>query len=103
MRTYRRLEVRLKKADRDRLDGMLSGGVQPVRTVLRALAVQHLNPGKSPAEVASLVPLTSRAVREIGRRYEPSGLDQALYDKQRPGRGDIVAAGRKRRHHRHGL
>ena len=85
MRTYRRLEVRLNKADNARLKGMLSGGVQPVRAVLRALALRQLNQGKSAAEVASLVPLTSKAVREIGRRYEESGLEQALYDKQRPG------------------
>jgi|SRR5579863_2449744 len=90
MRTYRRLEVRLKKADRDHLDGMLSGGVQPVRTVLRALALQQLDHGKSAAEVASLVPLTSKAVREIGRRYEKSGLEQALYEKQRPGAATLL-------------
>ena len=65
MRTYRRLEVRLKKADRDLLKGMLSGGVQPVRTVLRALALQQLHQGKAAAQVAWLVPLTSKAVREI--------------------------------------
>jgi transposase len=90
MRTYRRLELRLKKADRNQLDGMLSGGVQPVRTVLRALALLQLNLGKSAAEVASLVPLTSKAVREIGRRYEQSGLEQALYEKQRPGAATLL-------------
>jgi hypothetical protein len=45
MRTHRRLEVHLKKADRDQLDRMLSGGVQPVRTVMRALALQQLDQG----------------------------------------------------------
>jgi transposase len=64
---------------------MLSGGVQPVRTVLRALALQQLSLGKSASEVASLIPLTSKAVREIGRRYERLGREQALYEKQRPG------------------
>jgi putative transposase len=97
MRPYRRLQVRLKKADRDYLDGMLGGGVQPVRTVLRALALQLLNQGKSAAEIASLVPLTSKAVREIGRRFEASGLDQALYDKQRPGAATLLETAEKKR------
>jgi putative transposase len=97
MRTYRRLEIRLKKADHDQLNGMLSGGVQPVRTVLRALALRQLNQGKSAAEVASLVPLTAKAVREIGRRYEQSGLDQALYDKQRPGAVTLLEPAERRR------
>ena len=44
MRTYRRLAVRLKKSDREHLKGILSGGVQPVRTVLRALALQQQRP-----------------------------------------------------------
>jgi len=38
MRAYRRLRVCLPKRHRDKLDGLLSGGIQPVRVVLRALA-----------------------------------------------------------------
>ena len=97
MRTYRRLKVRLKKTDHDHLDGMLSGGVQPVRTVLRALALRQLDQGKSAADVASLVALTAKAVREIGRRYEGSGLEQALYDKQRPGAATLLETAQRKR------
>ena len=85
MRTYRRLRVRLKKRDRHELDGVLNGGIQPVRVVLRSLALCQLHDGQSISEVASNVHLTTKAVREIGRRYEESGLERALYDKQRPG------------------
>jgi transposase len=85
MRAYRRIRVRLKKADRDRLDEVLSGGMQPVRTVLRALALSHLHDGKPVSEVARIVRLTPKAVREIARRCLDSGLEQALYDKPRPG------------------
>ena len=84
MRTYRRLRVQLKKHDRDELDRVLNGGIQPVRVVLRSLALCQLHEGKSISEVAANVHLTSKAVREIGRRYEESGLERALYDKQRP-------------------
>lgn len=85
MRAYRRVRVRLKKSDREKLGEVLSGGVQPVRTVLRALVLSHLHAGKSTAEVAAMVRLTAKAVRQISRRYENAGLDAALYDKPRPG------------------
>src|SRR6266542_6191147 len=85
MRAYRRLRVRLSKSDREKLDDVLSGGIQAVRVVLRALTLWQLHADKTVSEVAASVRLTPKAVREIGRRYEDSGLEQALYDKQRPG------------------
>ena len=85
MRAYRRLRVCLRKRDLEKVDGVLSGGIQAVRVVLRALALCQLHEGKPVSEVASSVRLTPKAVREIGRRYEDFGLEQALYDKQRPG------------------
>ena len=97
MRAYRRLRVRLKKTDREKLDDVLSGGIQPVRTVLRALALEHLHEGKSVSEVASVVRLTPKAVREIGRRYEDAGLDQALYDKARPGAAPVLEDSQRQR------
>jgi transposase len=97
MRAYQRLRVRLKKADRDKLDDLLGGGVQPVRTVLRALALTHLHAGKSVSEVAEIVRLTPKAVREIGRRCVDSGMEQALYDKQRPGAAPVLEEGQRQR------
>jgi putative transposase len=97
MRVYRRLRVRLKKADCDKLDDVLSGGIQPVRTVLRALALGHLHEGKSVSEVAEIVRLTPKAVREIGRRCADSGLEQALYDKTRPGAARMLEETQRQR------
>ena len=51
MRAYRRLRVRRKKADRGKLDDVLSGGIQPFRTMLRALALGHLDEGKPISEL----------------------------------------------------
>jgi putative transposase len=85
MRAYRRLHVRLPKRHRDKLDSLLSGGIQQVRVVLRALTLSQLHQGKPASEVAANVRLTPKAVREIGHRYLDAGLDQALYDRQRPG------------------
>jgi transposase len=92
MRTYHRDHVRLPKRHRDKLDAVLGGGIQPVRVVLRALALAQLNDGKPASEVAANVRLTSKAVREIGRRYEDQGLDRALYDRERPGAAPLLNA-----------
>lgn len=97
MRTYRRLRVHLKKRDREELDGVLRGGVQQVRVVLRSLALCQLHENKSISEVASNLRLTSKAVREIGRRYEESGLERALYDKQRPGARSVLDTKQRQR------
>lgn len=84
MRTYRRLSVRLSQRDRSELRELLRGGIQPVRTVVRALALLQLDAGQAASAVADNVQLTAKAVREIGRRYEDGGLERALYDQQRP-------------------
>jgi hypothetical protein len=80
--------VQLKKRDRDELDRVLNGGIQPVRVVLRSLALCQLHAGKSVSEVAAHVHLTSKAVREIGKRYEDSGLE--LFANRRKDRLKIL-------------
>ena len=97
MRIYRRLHVRLRKGDRQRLNAILSGGVQAVRTVLRALALCRLDQGGSASQVAAEARLTSKAVREIGRRYEDGGLEQALYERPRPGAAAVLEDSQKQR------
>jgi putative transposase len=97
MRTYRRLRVRWRKGERELLDTMLSGGRQPVRVVLRGLALRHLYEGKAVSAVASQWQLTPKAVRESGRRYEESGLDRALYDKPRPGAPGLLEQSQRQR------
>jgi hypothetical protein len=47
----------------------VSGGVQQVRVVLRALALLQLAEGVSASRIAGMVPLTAQAIREIGHRY----------------------------------
>ena len=56
-----------------------------MRVVLRALALLQLSAGQTAGRVAKKVELTSKAVREIGRRYGEGGLERSLYEKQRPG------------------
>ncbi|MGH8649098.1 MAG: helix-turn-helix domain-containing protein [Burkholderiales bacterium] len=47
--------------------------------------------------MAANVRLTSKAVREIGRRYEDEGLDRALYDRQRPGATPLLDHSQRQR------
>jgi transposase len=61
------------------------------------LALHHLHDGKAVSEVAANVRLTPKAVREIGRRYEDFGLEQALYDKQRPGAATVLEDSQRQR------
>jgi transposase len=97
MRIYRRLHVRLTKRDGKELDDMLSSGIQPVRVVRRGLALCQLHGGKAVSEVAANVRLTPKAVRDIGRRYEETGLDRALYDRQRPGAQTLLEDSQRQR------
>jgi len=97
MRTYRRLSVRLSKPDRDELRELLRRGIQPVRTVFRALALLQLDADQATSEVAGNLQLTAKAVREIGRRYEDGGLARALYDQQRPGAAPRLEGSQKQR------
>jgi transposase len=97
MRIYRHLHVQLSKQHRSKLRQMLRGGIQQVRVVLRALALLRLSAGQTAAEAASTVGLTSKAVREIGRRYEEGGLERALYEKSRPGATPVLDPGQQQR------
>ena len=91
------LRIHVAPKDQKELAKLLSGGVQQVRVVLRALALLQLAKGTSPPQIASLVALTSQSVRNIGRRYQQGGLERALYERQRPGAAEILEESQKQR------
>jgi putative transposase len=94
----RPLRITVSRKDRKTLEGLLSGGIQSVRVVFRALALLHLADGASAPEAArSLKKLTPKAVRDIAHRYEQEGLDRALYEKQRPGAKPLLSESEKQR------
>jgi transposase len=90
-----RIEVTTK--DKKDLGKLLSGGVQQVRVVLRAVALLQLAKGVSAPRIAATVPLTPQAIRKIGHRYEAGGLERALYEKQRPGAEALLEGSEKQR------
>jgi len=94
----RPLGVPVSARDQKELHTLLGSGIQPVRVVLRALALLHLAAGTPAPEAArSLKKLTPKAVRVIGHRYLKGGLERALYEKQRPGAAEVLGAADKQR------
>jgi putative transposase len=91
------IPIHLKAEDLARVRTLLRGGVQQVRVVLRALALKQLAAGVTAPRVAQSVPLTAKGIRELAHRYNKSGLDRALYDKQRPGANQIMNTSQKQR------
>lgn len=90
-----RIEVTAK--DQKELAKLLSGGVQQVRVVLRALSLMQLAKGVSAPEVAQVVPLTPQAIRKVAHRYQDGGLERALYEKERPGAATLLEDSQKQR------
>jgi transposase len=76
---------------------MLRRGLQPVRTVLRALALRQLAEGHSIREVATHVGLTPKTVWLTSQRYQQAGLERALYERPRPGKARLLDAQQRQR------
>ncbi len=91
------LRIEVTPKDQKELREMLRGGVQPVRLVLRAMALLQLAQGVSAPKISSVVPLTPQAIRKVGHRYQAGGLERALYEKERPGAAALLEDNQKQR------
>jgi len=92
-----RVQVRLSKPEQQQLDKLLSGGLQPVRTVLRALVLRQLADGQAIRTVARNVGLTPKTVWLTSQRYRQGGLERALYEGARPGKEARLDAQQRQR------
>ena len=97
MKEGKGLQGRLSKQERQAVNRLLSGGVQPVRTVLRALALQQLAEGQTIRKVASSIGLTPKTVWLVSQHYRQGGLERALYDGPRPGKAALLDAQQQQR------
>ena len=86
----RGLRIELTRRERQQLDELLSGGLQPVRTGLRALALRQMDDGLSTPAVGANLGLSAKAVWQIGKRYRQGGLERALFDGARPGQAPAL-------------
>ena len=71
----RPVRIKVKPKDLTQIVGLLRGGIQQVRVVLRALVLRQLADGFVAPKVAQTLPLTPKAIRQIAHRYSSSGLD----------------------------
>jgi transposase len=92
MGKHRGLQVQLSRPERRQVEELLSGGVQPVRAVIRALVLRQMDEGRSTVEAGASVGLSAKAAWEIGKRYQEGGLDRAIYDAPRPGQKPLLDA-----------
>lgn len=91
------LRIDVSPKDQKELRKLVSGGVQQVRVVLRALALLQLANGVAAPRIAGVIPMTAQAIRNVARRYQEGGLDRSLYEKQRPGAAEVLDDGQKQR------
>ncbi|MGH3849857.1 MAG: helix-turn-helix domain-containing protein [Pseudonocardiaceae bacterium] len=88
----RGLQIQLSRRERRQIDELLSGGVQPVRTVLRALVLRQMDDGRTTVEAGAGVGISAKAAWEIGKRYHEGGLERAIHDAPRPGQKRLLDA-----------
>jgi putative transposase len=91
------LRIKVTKKDQNELKTLLSGGVQPVRVVLRGLVLLQLGKGVSAPRISAAVPLTPQAIRKVGHRYLEGGLERALHEKERPGAAALLEDSQRQR------
>ena len=89
--------VRLSKREHKELRRLLQSGLQPVRTVLRALALRQLAEGQAVRQVAKNVALSPKTVWLTSQRYRQGGLERALYERARPGKAAVLDAQHRQR------
>ena len=92
-----RSRIRLSKQERQEVGRLLQSGLQPVRTVLRALALRQLAEGQSVRQVAKNVALTAKTVWLTSQRFRQGGLERALYERPRPGKAVLFDAQQRQR------
>jgi putative transposase len=89
--------IRLSKREQQELRRLLQSGLQPVRTVLRALALRQLAEGQPVRQVAKNVALSPKTVWLTSQRYRQGGLQRALYERARPGKVAVLDAQHRQR------
>ena len=90
-------QIRLSQQEEQELRRLLQSGLQPVRTVLRALALRQLAAGQTVRQVAKNVASTPKTVWLTSQRFREGGLERALYERPRPGKATLLDARQRQR------
>lgn len=80
------LKIKLKKKDKHSLESLIKKGSNKARVLARARVLLLSHAGKPPTEICEHLDIKAlRTVQNIKERYLSGGLEQALYDRPRPG------------------
>jgi putative transposase len=93
----RPLDFQVSRPDLKAIREILHAGIQQVRVVLRAIALEQLSSGQTAPRVAGIVHLSPQAVRRIAHRYRHGGLEGALYERCGRGAKPLLEASEKQR------
>ena len=80
-------KVELTQSERSALIETSGRGKQLARTVKRALALLKADEGLSDREAAAAVSISAATVARVRKRFVEEGLEAAINDRPRPGRG----------------
>ena len=80
-------KVELTQSERSALIETSGRGKPLARTVKRALALLKADEGLSDREAAAAVSLSAATVARVRKRFVEEGLEAAINDRPRPGRG----------------
>jgi putative transposase len=93
----RPIDFQLSREDQKSIREILRAGIQQVRVVLRAIALEQLTAGQTAPAVAKIVHLSPQAIRRIAHRYQQGGLEQALYERTGRGSKELLNVSQKQR------
>jgi putative transposase len=93
----RPIDFQVSRQDQKAIREILRAGIQQVRVVLRAIALERLTAGQTAPVVARIVHLSPQAVRRIAHRYQQGGLESALYERRGRGSKELLEASEKQR------
>ena len=80
-------KVELTQSERSALIETSGRGKPLARTVKRGLALLKADAGRADREVAAAVSLSAATVARVRKRFVEAGLEAAINDRPRPGRG----------------
>jgi putative transposase len=81
-----KLKIKLKPNERNKIQGILSKGKESVRVIKRARVLELFDECHTSPTISKYVGVTADTARRIGWNYLAGGLDQALYERSRPGK-----------------
>src|SRR5918996_765757 len=77
--------VHLPKEEKAQLQRVTQAGIYPARVVTRAHVLLNADEGKKDKDIYQILHLAATTPYAIRKRYHTNGLNQALYDRHRPG------------------